>query len=303
MKRINKLLLIVFGLISLQLSAQEVRCNLTVNTQQVSGGSVQLDVIESFERQVNEFMNERRWTNDIIKENEKIEFSMLINIREANGSGAFKAEAQIQTVRPVYKSGYNTAVFSFKDDKFEFSFTQMDVLNFNIQNSGESNLTAMLAYYVYLVIGYDYETFSPYGGKKYFDLAMNIANQNQNSPYGGWQPLESDKNRYWIVQNMIQPRYENINKCLYMYHRKGLDQMHSNPTEGRKKIFEALQLLQKVYEDVPDVVNIQIFFNAKSSEIISIFKEGSTDEKKKVIALLDKIYPTNTQNWSKINQK
>ncbi len=303
MKHVNKILLIVFGLIGFQLSAQEVRCNLTVNTAQVSGGSVQLDVIESFERQVNEFLNERRWTNDVLKENEKIEFSMLINIQETNGSGVFKAQTQIQTVRPVYKSGYNTAVFSFKDDQFEFSFTQMDVLNFNIQNSGESNLTAMLAYYVYIVLAYDYETFSPFGGKKYFDLAMNIANQNQNSPYAGWQPLENDKNRYWIVQNMIQPRYENINKCLYMYHRKGLDQMHSNPAEGRKKIMEALELLQKVYEDVPDVVNIQIFFNAKSSEIISIFKEGSLDEKKKVIALLDKIYPTNTQNWSKINGK
>lgn len=300
----NKVILVFIVLFAgLQLKAQEVRCNLTVNTQQVTGGSIQLDVIESFERQVREFINERRWTNDVIKENEKIEFSMLINITDATGSGSYKAQTQIQTVRPVYNSGYNTAVFSYKDDNFEFVFSQMDVLNFNIQNSSENNLTAMLAYYVYLVIGYDYETFSPFGGKKYFDQALNIANQNANSPFSGWKPLESDKNRYWIVQNMVQPRYENINKCLYMYHRQGLDQMFENPAEGRKKITEALQLLETVYEDVPDAVNIQIFFNAKSSEIIGIYKEATPDEKKKIITLLDRIYPSNTQNWSKINNR
>lgn len=299
----NKILFFLFVIIGFTSSAQEVRCNLTVNIDQISGGSLQLDVIKSFERQVNEFLNEQRWTNDVMKESEKIEFSMLINIQETNGSGAFKAQTQIQTVRPVYNSGYNTAVFSYKDDQFDFSFSQMDVLNFNIQNSSENNLTAMLAYYVYLVIAYDYETFSPFGGRKYFDMAMNIANQNQNSNYPGWKPLDSDKNRYWIVQNMIQPRYENINKCLYMYHRKGLDLMSENPTKGRAKITESLKLLQKVYEDVPDVVNIQIFFNAKSSEIIGIYKEGSAEEKKNIIQLLDKIYPSNTQNWSRINDR
>tara|TARA_R110002050_G_scaffold200591_1_gene335480 strand:+ start:20469 stop:21371 length:903 start_codon:yes stop_codon:yes gene_type:complete len=297
----QKILFILLFAVSLQISAQEVRCNLTVNTDQVTGGSVQLAVIESFERQVREFINDRRWTNDAVKENEKIEFSMLINIQESNGSGQFKAQTQIQTVRPVYNSGYNTAVFSYKDDKFEFGFSQMDVLNFNIQNAGDNNLTAMLAYYVYLVIGYDYETFSPFGGKKYLDMAMNIANQNQNSPYGGWKPLDSDNNRYWIVQNMIQPRYENLNKCLYMYHRKGLDKMSEDPAGARKKITESLELLGKVYDDVPNLINIQIFFNAKSSEIIGIYKEASGDEKKKMISLLDRIYPSNTQKWSKIN--
>lgn len=299
----NKLLILVLFLLGTSTIAQEVRCNLTVNTDQVQGGSLQLGIIESFETQVREFINDTRWTNDVVKESEKIEFSMLINLQEANGSGLFKAQTQIQSVRPVYMSGYNSSVFSFKDDQFEFSFTQADVLNFNIQNSAESNLTAMLAYYVYLVIGYDYETFSPFGGKRYLDLAFNIATQNQNSPFGGWKPLDSDKNRYWIVQNLIQPRYENVNKCLYMYHRKGLDQMYENPTGARKKIFEALELLEQVYTDVPDLVNIQIFFNAKSSELIGIFKEASSEEKQKIVKLLDKIYPSNTQNWSKINER
>lgn len=283
--------------------SQEVRCNLTVNTEQINGGSVQLNIIESFERQVREFINQRRWTSDVVKDNERIEFSMLINIREANGSGAFSAETQIQSVRPVFNSGYNSAVFSYKDDNFKFSFTQMDVLNFNIQNAGENNLTALLAYYVYLVIGYDYETFSPGGGSKYFTMANNIAIQNQNSAYPGWQPLESDKNRYWIVQNMMQPRYNNINKCYYMYHRKGLDAMYDNAELGRKNITKALQLLESVYDDVPDVVNLQIFFNAKSTEIISIYQDASAEEKQTMIKLLDKIYPSNSQNWSKINSR
>ena len=270
-------------------------------TEQIQGGSIQLAIRESFERQVKEFLNDRRWTTDVIKENERIEFNMLINVMELEGN-SFKAQTQIQSVRPVFNSGYNTSVISFRDDQFNFTFSQMDVLNFNIQNSSEYQLTALLAYYVYLVIGYDYETFSPGGGKPYLDMAMNIANQNQN--YGtGWQPMDSDRNRYWIAQNMILPRYENLNKCLYKYHREGLDKMYEDPETGRRKIYEALQLLESVYLDVPDLVNIQIFFNAKSTEIINIFKEADPSERQKVISLLDKIYPTNSQNWSKINSR
>lgn len=299
----NKYLIILFSFFTLPLAAQEVLCNLTVNTEQVSGGSLQLGVLEDFETQVREFINQTKWTNDVIKESERIEFSLLINFTEANGSGVYKASASIQSVRPVFNSGYNAAVISHKDDQFEFSFAQGDVLNFNEQNASENSLTALLSYYVYLVIGYDYETFSPFGGKKYLDIAMSIANQNQNTVFGGWKPLDSDKNRYWIVNNLIQPRYENMNKCLYMYHREGLDKMYEDPKKARAKIIESLELLEKVYEDVPDLVNIQIFFNAKSSEIVGIFKESPEDEKKKIVKLLDKLYPSNTQNWSKINDR
>lgn len=281
--------------------AQEVRCNLTVNTQQVNGGSIQLNVIDNFERQVTEFINNRRWTTDMIKENEKIEFSMLINIREVSGQGSYSAELTLSSARPIFNSGYNSAIISHKDDKFNFQFSQMDVLNFNIQNASENNLTAMLAYYVYLVIGYDYETFSPGGGDKYFEMANNIALQNQNSGFPGWQPLENDKNRYWIVQNMIQPRYANIGKCLYKYHREGMDKMYENPELARKQITASLKLLEKVYNDVPDLVNIQLFFNAKATEIVGIYKEASSTEKQEIITLLDKIYPSNTQKWSEIN--
>jgi len=301
MNKILFTIVLVTGIFS-QTIAQEVRCNLTVNTQQITGGSVQLEVVESFERQVREFINERKWTNDIIKDNERIEFNMLINFKDANGSGQFKCQTQIQSVRPVFNSSYNTSVFSYKDDQFNFSFSLMDVLNFNIQNSSENQLTALLSYYVYLVIGYDYETFSPGGGKPYFDMAMNIANQNQNLG-GGWAPLDSDKNRYWIVYNMIQPRYKKLNECIYKYHRQGLDEMYEDATQGRKKITESLYLLEKVYEDVPDLVNIQIFFNAKGTEIVNIYKEADSSEKQKIISLLDKIYPSGTQNWSKINSR
>lgn len=300
MNRFLFTLMLFTGLISSGFS-QEVRCNLTVNTQQITGGSIQLTVVESFKRQVREFINDRRWTTDVVKPNEVIEFNMLINFKEAN-SGNFKTQMQINSVRPVYNSSYNTSVFSFKDDQFDFSFSQMDVLNYNIQNSSENQLTALLAYYVYLVIGYDYDTYSKGGGRKYFDIAMNIANQNQNYG-GGWAPLESDKNRYWIVQNMIQPRYKKLNESLYMYHRQGLDQMYENATEGRKKITESLHLLESVYTDVPNLVNIQIFFNAKSTEIVNIYKEADSSEKQKIISLLDKIYPSGTQKWSKINER
>lgn len=298
MKQLITLLLVV---LSVMVEAQEVRCNLTVNTDQVNGGSIQLNVIENFERQVIEFINNRRWTNDMIKENEKIEFSMLINIREVSGQDQYSADLTISSVRPIFNSGYNSAVINYKDDKFNFNFSQMDVLNFNIQNSAENNLTAMLAYYVYLVIGYDYETYSPGGGEQYFEMANNIAVQNQNSGYPGWQPLENDKNRYWIVQNMIQPRYGNIGKCLYKYHREGLDKMYENPEAARKQITAALKMLEAVYKDVPDLINIQLFFNAKSTEIVGIYKEAGSSEKQEIITLLDRIYPSNTQKWSQIN--
>lgn len=295
------LITLLICILSAVVDAQEVRCNLNVNTEQVNGGSIQLNVIENFERQVNEFINNRRWTTDMIKENEKIEFSMLINITSVSGQDAYSSEMTLSSVRPIYNSGYNSAVISHKDDQFNFQFSQMDVLNFNLQNASENNLTAMLAYYVYLVIGYDYETFSPGGGDKYFEMANNIALQNQNSSFPGWQPLENDKNRYWIVQNMIQPRYDNIGKCLYKYHREGMDKMYENPSEARKQIQASLKLLESVYKDVPDLINIQLFFNAKATEIVGIFKEGSASEKQEIITLLDRIYPSNTQKWSQIN--
>ncbi len=282
--------------------SQEIKCNITVNTEQVTGGSVQLSGVESFERQVREFVNNRRWTTDKFKPNEQIEFNMLINFREALGNDVYKAEIQIQSVRPVYMSDYNTAVFSFKDNDVQFQFSQMSVLDFSIQNASQDNLTALLAWYIYMVIGYDYDTYSPSGGTKYFQIAKNIVDQNQNSGFPGWKSFEKTDNRYWVTENLLTPRFENIRKCMYTYHREGLDQMYANVEQGRKGITKALQYLEKVYLDVPNLVNVQLFFNAKTSEIISIYKEATPIEKKEIVELLDKIYPSNTTRWATIKR-
>ncbi|HBH07737.1 MAG TPA: DUF4835 domain-containing protein [Flavobacteriales bacterium] len=284
---------------------QELNCNLTINTTQVTGGSTQLPVVNYLDEKVRSFINDRRWTNDNIKPNERIDFSMLINITQSLGGDRYRAEMQINSVRPVYNSNYNTSVLNFKDNNFEFTFSQMDVLDFSIQSSNQNNLTALLAYYIYMVLGYDYDTFAPNGGDKFFDIAKLIVEQNQSSSFPGWSASESsaNNNRFWIVENLRQPRFKNLRSMAYMYHRQGLDMMHSNPAEARKKMAEAIELLKPVYEDSPNNINVQIFFNAKSTEIIGAFKEADAAEKREIITVLDRIYPANTTRWASINQR
>lgn len=293
-----KVLLFVLGLTQTGV-AQDVQCDITVNYSQVENTDPVL--FQSLERALFEFINNRKWTTEKFKENERIEFSILLTIEGESGGSSFNGNLQVQSRRPVYGSSYYTPVLNHKDNDITFSYQQFDVLLFNENNASQNSLTALIAYYVYLAIGMDYDTFSPEGGTPYLTQALNITNQNVSSSTPGWKPFEDQNNRYWIIENYLEARFKNLRKCMYEYHRLGMDQMSEKQADGRKAIFTALQKLNSVHQNLPNSINLRMFFNSKADEIVNIFKEGTSEEKAQIIDLLTRIDPGNIQKWSKIN--
>ncbi len=281
------------------LHAQDVKCDIKVNFNQIE--NTDPVVFENLERALFEFLNNRKWTTEMFKEDERLEMNILLTLESENGSGGFSGNIQVQSRRPVYGSSYYTPVFNHKDNNVSFNYQQFDVLLFNENNAGDNNLTALMAYYVNLVLGFDYDTFAPEGGTPYLTKALNITNQNVSSNFDGWKPFEDQNNRYWIIENYLEARFKNLRKCMYEYHRNGLDQMSEKQAEARKSIASSLQLLSSVHQNLPNSINLRLFFNAKADEIVNIFKEGTSEEKAGVVDLLSRIDPGNIQKWSKIN--
>ncbi|MCK6650026.1 MAG: DUF4835 family protein [Bacteroidia bacterium] len=277
--------------------AQELNCKVQVLSQQIQGTDKR--VFTTLQTAIFEFMNNKKWTNDQFKLDERIDCSILINVTERPSTDQFIATIQVQSRRPVYKSSYNSVLLNYNDNDFQFTYLENQPLEFN-ENQFTTNLTSVLGFYAYLIIGMDYDTFSMNGGTTYLQKAQNIVNQAQNTSETGWRAFESNKNRYWLINNMLDAPFINIRECMYNYHRKGLDEMVSNKEGGRANILEALESLRKVHQARPLSFAMQIFFNAKSDEIINIFSGAFSDEKSKVVTLLNDIDPTNSNKYQKI---
>ncbi len=277
--------------------AQDVVCNVEVNAQRIT--NTERTLFQDMKESISEFVNNRKWTTDKFKPMERIEFSLLINLSEAQGEN-FSGSIQIQARRPVYMSGYNSTLINHKDDEVAFSFSKFDVLQYSDQAATQNELTAIIAYYTYLVIGMDYDSFSNKGGAAYLNKALNILNQFSSTNSPGWKAFENQTNRHWIITNYLDSRFEPLRECMYLYHRKGLDVMHNDAKKGRQAILEALKPLEKVYRNMPNNINMRMFFNAKSTEIVNIFSEGQGEEKSEVVKLLQSISPGNNQKWNKI---
>lgn len=296
-----KLSFLFFFILPFVAYTQDVKCEVTINYSQVENTDPVL--FEKLEEALFDFVNNKKWTTEKFKEDERIEFSVLLTIENESGGSSFSGNIQVQSRRPVYGSSYFTPILNHKDNDVSFSYQQFDVLLFNENNASENELTALFAYYVYLAIGLDYETFALQGGSEYLTKALSIANQNVNSSSPGWKPFEDQNNRYWIVENYLEARFKNLRKCMYEYHRLGLDQMSEKQTEGRTAILKALQQLNSVHQNLPNSINLRMFFNAKADEIVNIFKEADAAEKSQVIDLLSRIDPGNIQKWSKITNR
>ncbi|MBL7889991.1 MAG: DUF4835 family protein [Bacteroidia bacterium] len=277
--------------------AQELNCKVQVLSQQIQGTDKR--VFTTLQTAIFEFMNNKKWTNDQFKLDERIDCSILINVTERPSTDQFVATIQVQSRRPVYKSSYNSVLLNYNDNDFQFTYLENQPLEFN-ENQFTTNLTSVLGFYAYLIIGMDYDTFSMNGGTTYLQKAQNIVNQAQNTSETGWRAFESNKNRYWLINNMLDAPFINIRECMYNYHRKGLDEMVSNKEGGRANILEALESLRKVHQARPLSFAMQVFFNAKSDEIINIFSGAFSDEKSKVVTLLNDIDPTNSNKYQKI---
>ena len=291
-------IILIFVFLSNFSFSQELNCQVTINTQQIQG-TVQKQIFDQMQKAIYEFVNNRRWTNDLYTAQERIDCSFLINVTQSIGSDEYLGTLQIQSRRPVFKSSFNAPLLNYIDENFQFKYQQFSQLEFN-DNNFQSNLTSVLAYYAYVMLALDYDSFAPLGGSVYWQKAQAVVQNAQTASEKGWKSNEGNKNRYWLIENQLQPVYQGIRDCMYKYHREGLDIMSEKPSEGRAKILEALQLLVPVYNNRPASFNMQIFFNAKGNEIINVFSQGTAEEKNKVVELLMKVDPANTTKYLKI---
>jgi hypothetical protein len=288
-------------LIAASVNAQELRCNISLNTTQVQGSN--RSITEALQTALYEFVNMRVWTNHVYTTEERIECNMMLNITSLAGS-EFSGTISVQSRRPVYNSGYSTTLINFQDRELKFTYVEGQPLEFS-DVAHLSNLTSIIAFYVYIILGLDYDSFSLNGGTPYFQKAETIVTNAQQSSERGWKAYEGNyRNRYWLVQNLLDDRYRGVREFTYKYYRLGLDRMSSRPNEARTDMADYLKLLQDVYRRKPDpyLFLLQIVFDAKSSEWIDIFSNGTPDEKTRVVRLLKEIDAPNISKYDKINQ-
>jgi len=288
-------------LASTGLYGQELRCNVQIVSQQVQGTNKQ--VFQTLQNAIFEFMNNRVWTNHVYSMEERIECNLMFNITDQPSADEFKGTLTIQATRPVYNTNYKTTTLNFVDNDIHFRYVEFSPLEFDL-NSHISNLTSILAFYAYYIIGLDYDTFSLYGGTPYFTNAERIVLNAQNAPESGWDPLDdlAHKNRYWLVKDMLDPEYESLREFNYRYHRLGLDIMDEKVAEGRAEITNSLELLQKLFRSRPDpyMYLMRLVFDAKSDEFINVYTESYPEERTRAHTMLTEMDKSNTSKYKAI---
>ena len=280
--------------------AQELRCNVTVSAQRIQGANQNL--FQTMQSDIYEFMNNRKWTDHIYSYDEKLRCNIMILLEEQLSADEFRGTIQVQLIRPVFDSSYETTILNIKDNDFRCRYVEFQPLEFN-ETSNRENLTNILAFYAYVILGYSYDTFSLEGGTPYFEKAQAIVNNSQNLPVKGWKSFESERNRYWLLENIMNKSYSDFRRCMYNYHRNGLDLMSQRVEEGRANIAESLRDLQKVFRKRPSTFILQMFFDAKSDELVNVFSKSYPDERARVLAILNEIDPSNGSKYSKISDQ
>lgn len=267
----------------------ELNARITINSDKVQGSDKQ--VFTTLQEALMEFVNNRRWTDATFGINERIDCSFTIIINEQTDN-SFTGEIQVQASRPVYNSSYTTNLFNFRDTELNFEYTQFEPLEYT-ENTLNSNLTATIVYYIYIILGLDFDSFSPLGGRTYFDRAQQIVNlaQSQGS-WNGWRAFEKDDNRHGLITALTDNTSETFRNFWYTYHRKGLDEMAGNPDRGRTTIIEALPALQEVKSVRPTSVLLRLFSDSKLDELVLIYSKATTQEKQAGYKMLLGLYPT-----------
>lgn len=289
------LLIVAFGmLLNAPLLAQELNCTVTVIAPQIS--NVDASRFEALEDGIREFMNGRRWTEDNFDYDERIECTLQLTVSEAIGSTVFKGSMQVQSSRPVFNSDYNTAVLLVNDGDIQFEWLDNSNILFN-PGQHRDNLSSLLAYYAYMILGMDYDTFSLEGGTPYFLQAQAIVANAQNAGERGWKASQGKQNRYWLIENHLSQTFRPVRTCLYNYHRKGLDVLFDDVEGGRLTMAEALIDMRSTNRIRPGSYNIQVFFLAKSDEIINVFGPAPDAEKARLIPILKQLDPGNIQAY------
>jgi hypothetical protein len=280
--------------------AQELQATVNVNFSKIGGADQQL--YQAMQTSIMEFLNTRKWTEDIFQQQERIVCNITILLEERISANQFKATVQIQSTRPVYNSGYNAVMLNHTDPDWVFEYVEFQPLEFN-DNSFLNNLSSLLAFYAFTIIGLDYDSFSLLGGTEFHQRAQQVVVNAQNAIEPGWRQNQNLRNRYWLNENLLNSAFKPFRESLYFYHRLGLDIMHrsENMIEARRQITIALTKMHNVHKSKPGSMLQQVYLNGKLTEIIGVFSKATPAEKSNVLTMLSEIDPPNILQYQKIN--
>lgn len=302
MRRSFLLLLVALGILVPRVNAQELQANVTVLANRVPS-TVDHKQFQTLQNALYNFINNRQWSNESFRDNEKIKCNFLINISSSGDNNTFQATLTVQAGRPVFNTTYQSPLINFQDENFSFRYVEYQNLDFNenrVQGTEPyaANLTAEIAYYVYIILGLDFDTFSLRGGDPYLQKALNIVN---NAPEGqninGWKPFDNIRNRYWLVENLTNNKYTLIHDAYYSYYRSGLDQMYDREADARTGILNALNMLNTINTESPNTMIIQFFFQGRYTELARIFQKSPPDEKARALDLLSRLDVSNINKY------
>jgi hypothetical protein len=300
----NKLFLLVIVMAGLQTmaKAQELQARVTVNASQISS-QTNKRIFQTLQNSLNTFLNNRKWTTETFGTNEKIVCQFLINVTEALPGDVYRAAMTVQAARPIFSTNYESPLVNFMDESFTFKYVEFQPVEFNENRvSGSdplvSNLTATIAYYVYLILGMDFDSFSLRGGDPYFQKLQQIVNNApENRDISGWKAFDGLRNRYWLSENLTNNRYTLIHDAIYSYYRLGMDVMYENETDGRNAILNTVNILNTLNSDIPNTMIMQFFFQGRSGELVKLFKKASPDDKQRAREILSKIDIANANTY------
>ena len=291
---------LLVALCSMHVTAQELEAKVVVNHQKIQGTNT--SVFTTLQESITEFMNTRKWTNAQYATREKIVCSLNLIVNEYSDDGRFACNLMVQSNRPVYNASYNTTVFNFNDVAVNFNYIEHDKLEF-ADEMIDNNLTAVLAYYAYLIIGLDMETFALKGGTDILHKAENVVNNAQMIGEDGWKAFGDSKNRHALVNDYMNGAMEPYRQLMYDYHRKGLDEMAQNAERGRSNITTALTLLEKARQEKSMSALPQLFTEIKKDELLGIYSKGTTKEKEEVVRILSYVNPSYTSDWEEMKKQ
>jgi hypothetical protein len=295
----NILILLAIFLVSARSFSQELDCQISVTSPQISGTDKR--VFESMQTAMYEFINNRKWTNYNFRMEERIECTILLTITDRMGTDDFKGNLNLVLRRPIYNSAYNSVLLNWIEKDFQFRYIEFQPLDFS-EGTYTSNLTSTLAYYAYMFLGLYFDSFSQYGGGPFFEKAQNIVNAAQNAPEPGWKGYESQKNKFWLVENYLNPGNSVLRDFSYRFHRLGLDQMYEKVDQGRTEVTESLEYLKTMYNAKPGLFALQLIMDAKRDEFVNIYSDQRVPpmEKTNVVNILKEVDPANGGKYQAI---
>jgi len=295
-------ILVLSSFLTISAKAQELQAKVSVNTSRLPS-TVDKKIFNTLQTQLLDFLNNRKWSNDQFNPNEKIDCNFLLNITSVVETNVYQASLIIQSSRPVFNSTYQTVLVNYQDADVTFGYTQYQSMDFSdnrVQGSDAqvANLTAVFAYYSYLILGLDYDSYSMKGGDQFFQKALNIVNNAPDaSSIKGWKPFDGLRNRYWLIENLTNTQYAVLHEVIYSYYHSGLDKMYENEKEARVNILKALNQLQSLNQDNPNSMFVQFFLQNKNTELIGVFKKGEIDDRSKALDVLSILDVANSNKY------